>query len=223
VGINETEGFKNFKIKQRKIMKTKELNEKLELHKMYLLGEKGGLKLNLSRADLRGADLSRADLREANLSRADLRGADLSRADLSGAYLSGVYLSRADLRGANLRGVNLRGVNLRGAKYNSTTSFFALQCPEEGDFIGWKKCENNIIVKLLITGNRSSATSRKCRCSAATVLDVIGQKIGVSTYDSTFTYKKGKTVSVNDFDENRWNECSTGIHFFITKQEAIDY
>ena len=198
MGINETEGFKNFKIKQRKIMKTKELNEKLELHKMYLLGEKGGLKLDLSRADLRGADLSRADL--------------------SGAYLSGVYLSRA-----NLRGANLRGVNLRGAKYNSTTSFFALQCPEEGDFIGWKKCENNIIVKLLITGNRSSATSRKCRCSAATVLDVIGQKIGVSTYDSTFTYKKGKTVSVNDFDENRWNECSTGIHFFITKQEAIDY
>ena len=179
-------------------MKTKELNEKLELHKMYLLGEKGGLKLNLSRADLRGADLSRADL--------------------SGAYLSGVYLSKA-----NLRGANLRGVNLRGAKYNSTTSFFALQCPEEGDFIGWKKCENNIIVKLLITGNRSSATSRKCRCSAATVLDVIGQKIGVSTYDSTFTYKKGKTLSVNDFDENRWNECSTGIHFFITKQEAIDY
>ena len=203
MGINETEGFKNFKIKQRKIMKTKELNEKLELHKMYLLGEKGGLKLDLSRADLRGADLSRADL--------------------SGAYLSGVYLSRANLRGANLRGVNLRGVNLRGAKYNSTTSFFALQCPEEGDFIGWKKCENNIIVKLLITGNRSSATSRKCRCSAATVLDVIGQKIGVSTYDSTFTYKKGKTLSVNDFDENRWNECSTGIHFFITKQEAIDY
>ena len=198
MGINETEGFKNFKIKQRKIMKTKELNEKLELHKMYLLGEKGGLKLDLSRADLRGADLSRADL--------------------SGAYLSGVYLSKA-----NLRGANLRGVNLRGAKYNSTTSFFALQCPEEGDFIGWKKCENNIIVKLLITGNRSSATSRKCRCSAATVLDVIGQKIGVSTYDSTFTYKKGKTVSVNDFDENRWNECSTGIHFFITKQEAIDY
>ena len=25
------------------------------------------------------------------------------------------------------------------------------------------------------------------------------------------------------FDENRWNECSHGIHFFIDKQEAISY
>jgi hypothetical protein len=25
------------------------------------------------------------------------------------------------------------------------------------------------------------------------------------------------------FDENRWNECSHGIHFFITRKEAEDY
>ena len=30
-------------------------------------------------------------------------------------------------------------------------------------------------------------------------------------------------VSVNDFDTNRWKECSTGIHFFMTREEAVEY
>ena len=25
------------------------------------------------------------------------------------------------------------------------------------------------------------------------------------------------------FDTNRWNECAPGIHFFITRQEAVNY
>ena len=28
---------------------------------------------------------------------------------------------------------------------------------------------------------------------------------------------------VKDFDDDRWNECSTGIHFFITRDEAVMY
>ena len=44
-----------------------------------------------------------------------------------------------------------------------------------------------------------------------------------SIHDQTFIYKVGKTVSVCDFDENRWNECAPGIHFFITREEAINY
>lgn len=37
------------------------------------------------------------------------------------------------------------------------------------------------------------------------------------------TYEVGKTVKVDDFDEDRWSECSRGIHFFMNRQEAIDY
>ena len=44
-----------------------------------------------------------------------------------------------------------------------------------------------------------------------------------SSYDNTFIYKKGEIVSVDNFDEDRWNECSTGIHFFITREEAVNY
>lgn len=77
---------------------------------------------------------------------------------------------------------------------------------------------------------RSSATSRKCRCSHAKVLSITklsGADAGVdsvlSSYDKRFLYTVGETVSVSNFDLDRWNECSTGIHFFITRQEAVDY
>ena len=85
-----------------------------------------------------------------------------------------------------------------------------------------EKCRGGVIVKLQITEDalRSSATSRKCRCSKAIVLDVIGAEVGVSSHDIEFVYRKGETVEVKDFDTDRWRECSTGIHFFLTETEA---
>ena len=90
-----------------------------------------------------------------------------------------------------------------------------------------------IIVKLLIPADaqRSNGTGRKCRASKARVLDLQdGQgnslppdTTAYSGHDTDFTYKKGETVSVADFDTNRWNECASGIHFFITRIEAAEY
>lgn len=187
-------------------MTKSELNEILEKHRKWLNDEEGGEK-----ADLSGADLSGANLSWANLSGANLSGADLSWADLSGADLSGADLS--------------------WAIYNENTAFFALCCPEEGSFIGFKKAGEKII-KLQIPKNakRSSATTRKCRCSKAKVISITntdGSESGVkkvaSDRNGGFIYEVGKTVSVKDYDENRWNECSTGIHFFITREEAVRY
>ena len=186
---------------------------------------------NLSEADLSEADLSRANLSEADLSEADLSGANLSGANLSEANLSGADLSEADLSGADLSEADLSGANLSGAIYNEHTAFFALCCPEEGSFVGYKKAGGKI-VKLQIpkTAKRSSATSRKCRCSKAKVISITntdGSESGLEKVDSdrdaSFVYEVGKTVSVDNFDENRWNECSTGIHFFITRDEAVRY
>jgi len=175
---------------------------------------------NLIGADLRGANLIGADLRGANLRGANLRGADLRGADLIGANLRG-----ADLIGANLIGANLRGANLRGADFNENTAFFSISCPDEGSFIGWKKAQNKL-VKLEITedAKRSSATSLKCRCSKAKVLEIEGNLKSIeSDRDNKFIYTVGEIVEVKDFDEDRWNECSTGIHFFINKEIAKKY
>ena len=196
---------------------------------------------DLSSANLSGAYLAGANLRGANLGSAYLGGAKLSGADLSGAYLSGAYLGGANLRGANLGGANLsgaylgganlRGANLRGAQYNEKTSFLAFVCPEEGDFIAWKKV-GEVIVKIRIPSEsrRSSATSRKCRCEYAKVLELQnldgtpynGDKVVNKNYVETI-YKVGEIVHPDSWDDNRWNECSHGIHFFITRDEAVRY
>lgn len=38
-----------------------------------------------------------------------------------------------------------------------------------------------------------------------------------------FKYQVGDTIFIDDFCDNRWEECAPGIHFFITEQEAINY
>jgi uncharacterized protein YjbI with pentapeptide repeats len=194
---------------------------------------------------LRGADLSDADLSDADLSGADLRYTNLFGAYLFGAYLFGANLFGADLSGADLRytnlfGANLFGAKLIGAKLSELTAVQTSILPDEGDIIGWKKAHVDsttpVIVKLLIPSDaqRSNGTSRKCRASKARVLDLqdLQDKQGNSlppdttarsSYDPDFTYKKGETVSVEDFDTNRWNECAPGIHFFITRIEAVEY
>ena len=189
-------------------------------------------------ANLRGAILYRADLREADLREADLSGADLSganlyeanlrRANLYRADLCGAILCEADLREANLHGADLRGANLREAK---NIPFIPYTCPDTGSFIGYKKANGYIVVlEILSDARRCSATDRKCRCDKAKVLEIQnldGSKANVnivaSGYDSSFIYTVGEIVEEPNFDEDRWNECSAGIHFFTNRQEAVVY
>ena len=70
----------------------------------------------------------------ADLSYADLRYADLCDADMSGA----------NMRGANMRGANLCGANMCDA--DRLRKGIKLSEP----IIGWKKCKNNVLVKLEI-------------------------------------------------------------------------
>ena len=180
-------------------MENEELKKVLELHKKWLNDEKGGARANLCGADLR----------EANLWGADLRG--------------------ANLREANLWGANLREANLWEAK---NIPFIPLVCPEKGEFIAFKKC-SGYIVELLIPADakRCSATTRKCRASYAKVLSITtlaGEPVNTdsvtnSKYSPNIVYKVGEFVYPDEFDDNRWNECSHGIHFFINRQEAVEY
>jgi len=190
---------------------------------------------NLSRADLSGANLSWADLSWANLSwanlsRADLSGADLSRADLSRADLSGANLSRADLSRADLSGANLSRADLSRAE-SADLAIAQTRILPEGELIGWKKCADGIIAKLLIPAKakRSHAWGRKCRAEYVKVLAVMNSagkavKEGESQHDQGKTvYRKGKIVKPDSWCADYTKECAAGIHFFITKEEAIAY
>ena len=139
----------------------------------------------------------------------------------------------ANLCGANLYEANLYGADLHGADLHKAKNLICpITCPEEGSFIGFKKVRNDCIVKLEIPEDalRCSATGRKCGCSKAKVLSITnidGMEANVteafSKYDSSFVYRVGEIVSVDNFEPNRWKECAPGIHFFITRQEAVDY
>lgn len=185
---------------------------------------------NLCRADLGGAILCGADLRGANLCGADLRGADLTDANLCGAYLSGAKLCGADLRGAILCSADLRRANLCGAE---NVPFIPMACPESGSYTAFKKVSGDFIVVLEIPEDafRSSSTTRKCRASKAVVKSIEnldgsnaeGVTEVFSKFDNNFKYRIGETVEVENFDTNRWHECSSGIHHFMNRQEAVNY
>jgi uncharacterized protein YjbI with pentapeptide repeats len=179
---------------------------------------------DLRSADLRSADLSSADLSSADLSSADLRSADLRSADLSSADLRSADLSSADLRYADLSSANLRYADLRSAK-NAELATAMTRILPEGDLIGWKKCQGSVIVKLRIPSEakRSHAFGRKCRAEYVDVLEVFGADHGVSMHDGETKYAAGERVTPDKFDENWVDECSSGIHFFITRPEAEAY
>jgi len=208
-----------------------ELKQMLENHLHWLREDCDGwenMRADLCYADLRYANLCNADLRYANLRNANLRYADLRNADLRNADLC-----NADLCYANLRNADLCNADLRYAHHldEATGLYLPTACPSDGAFTGWKKCRDGVIAKLLIpeTAKRSSATGRKCRASEAVVLalyDKDGNEVdkAVSQNDADFVYRPGEAVQpTTPFDENRWEECAPGIHFFVTREEAERY
>ena len=231
----------------------------VDLHGAYLWGARlRGVNLrnaDLRGADLRGACLQRADLQYADLRYADLQdaylqeacllGANLKEANFQKAYLHDVDLQNACLKGADFRGAILRRANfyeadLQGADFQNADLYNAKNIPllpwtsivpECGNFIGWKRVGEYIVkLKILDDAKRSNATGRKCRCSAAEVLEIQnldGTKSDISRiHNNNFCgadYIVGEVVTPDSFDDDRWSECSNGIHFFITRQEAVDY
>lgn len=189
---------------------------------------------DLSSADLRGARILYADLQYACMSYANFRSAILHQSDLRHADLEYASLVLADFSMAKLD-----GAHLDHAKIDTTTKlpFIPLVCPDTGSFVAWKGCVTPLgtgcVVKLQIPEDamRSSSNSRKCRCSSAIVLEIqhldgsiLSEFREVHSWrNPDFMYKIGETVSVDNFDKNRFNECSTGIHFFITREEAVRY
>lgn len=180
-----------------------------------------------------GVSFNSAGFDKCNFDEAHLFGADFSEACFFNCTFVKANLNNADFRNAEFNDCNLTNIS-----YDELTAGIALACPEKGAFTAFKKAHlysgDRCIVELLVPADakRSSATSRKCRVSKAKVVAVYKFDDGVytpvkvnaySNHTNSFVYKLGSTVSVKNFDKNRWNECSTGIHCFITMREAELY
>lgn len=227
-------------------LNARELKKILKLHKKWLNGDADGERADLSNVDLRcanlsGANLYRAYLSDADLSHANLYCANLCCADLCKADLSHAILCNADLRFAKLSHADLCNADLRLAKLShadlsDAIIAWGLACPQTGSFEAWKKVisknKTEFLVKLLVPADakRSSATTNKCRCEFADVLEITNIKTNQAVqlvenikYVPNITYRVGERVYPDSFDDNRWNECSHGIHFFVDKESAIHY
>lgn len=205
------------------------LIEVLEAHKKWLAGDPEG-----SRADLFGKNLSGADLSSRDLSNADLRCTDFTGTDFTGANLSGAYCRGADLSGADFTDAVFTGkTSFDGAVFSPETKIsYPLACPETGSFTAYKAASGGYVVKLFIPwdAKRSSSTGKKCRCDKAKVVsiqNVNGSSVDTNTAHSIwnfdFIYRVGEMVTVPNFDECRWHECTSGIHFFMDRKDAVNY
>ena len=201
---------------------------------------------NFSAADLRYANFSAADLRCANFCDAYVFNANFCGTNLHDADLNGANFSDAILQNSNLRGVNCQSfipmacpdsgsfIGWKKAKLlflnESLNDSVEFKIP--GTFAS---LPFNCLVKLKIPEDAkrlSAGNDRKCRCNKAIVLDIQrmdgtsypADTIAMSYFDQSFIYKVGETVTpVKPFDDNRWNDCSSGIHFYINRQDAVDY
>lgn len=196
---------------------------------------------NFNDAGFTRCDMESIKFRDCNLNRLRILNSDCSfgrfiNCDLTGANFRDTKLNNGCLQDSELQYASfdhylMYNCDLRTTKnLSESTAAKLLVPPEKGRFIAYKKLASESIAMLEIpaSAKRSSATTRKCRSSKARVLkiwDDNGKLIdqGYSRHDYDFIYRTGELVEVKDFDEDRWSECSTGIHFFLTKQEAIDY
>ena len=149
------------------------------------------------------------------------------RADLRSADLTNANLSDADLRSANLRYANLSDEQIKQMNHHRPFQII----PQEGEFIAWKKGYNNHTIKLLIqkTSKRTSnLVSRKCRASHVKVL-AIWNRLGEPVkkcggwHKPDFTYQVGRIARADSYNDDIREECTHGIHFFVTREEAEDW
>ncbi len=201
---------------------------------------------NFSAADLRYATLCCTNLLGANFCdayvyNANFCGANLHRADLNGANFSDAILRDAILSGVNCRSFIPMACPDSGSFIGWKKAKLLFLSEALNDSVEFKipgtfaSLPFNCLVKLKIPEDAkrmSAGNNRKCRCDKAIVLDIQkmdgtsypADTIAVSYFDWSFTYKVGEIVTpVKPFDDNRWHDCSSGIHFYINRQDAVDY
>lgn len=199
-------------------------NVNLALANLYYadLSEANLSKANLIEANLIGANLNGADLRNAYLNYALLKGADFVGANLKGAYSQYAILSNARLVRANLEGADLEYANLSEADLDDSEKCRQGMILTE-PIKGYKKTAEGNVIELEIPEGAIvfSINNNNCRTNKAIVKKCEG--VQHSWFNSSFEYREGDTIEVEEFNMQYNAECVEGIHFFRTKEEAEKY
>ena len=210
------------------ILNERKDNEKLELRDLEFDD------MDLSDRDLHNIDFEVCMFCNVKLDGADLSESSVKNAQLDGCSLRSVNFQNAEMWGACMRGCDaavLENAILTDVKADENTKWYRLRCPETGAFVAYKKCVYDRIVQLLVPADakRTSSTYPACRCNKAKVLTIKSFDEteefdeAWSLVDENFVYRKGQWVEVKDFNEDRWFDSTTGIHFWMNREEAMKY
>ncbi len=210
-------------------------------------------KCEIQNADISGWDIpENIDFEWSVFTNVNMAGTTFRKCNLNHVWFKecsteSIRFLYCDVQEANFRWMNFRGADFSGSNFHHTlfeyanteditdnedTKFFRMVCPATGPFIAWKCCTELRVVQLLVPADakRVSATAETCRCNKAKVLSIKSidetksYDWAQSTVDPDFYYEVGKWVEpANGFEENRWRDSSQGIHFFMERQQAVDY
>jgi hypothetical protein len=125
--------------------------------------------------------------------------------------------------------VFIKSINAKITKQNHFGAIIGQVFETEKDILVYKKLEKNLIATLQLKKGQvfQSENHDKCRTDKALVVSIEtvdksqSFEVGYSQNDNKFEYKVGQVVSAK-YDENI-RECSTGIHFFLTREKAEAY
>lgn len=203
--------------------------------------------------NLQGWDLSNLDLYKASFENCRLNGAVMNncRADHIAFYdcdIRNLKLTNSMSRAVSFRYNDMEGIDISGSDiyasvledahnqdkviYDDRTRWYKMSCPEEGAFIAWKCCTDLRVVQMLVPADakRCMAAMETGRASKVKVLTIksIDETEefdwAQSTVDPDFYYERGQWLEpANGFQEDRWKDSSPGIHFFLDRQQCVDY
>lgn len=201
--------------------------------------------------DLSGVDFTGAELEDVHFRYCDLRGAKFDNTKFVNVdfYRCAFDIVMAP-DGLNIAQFYKDGIRVYGCltyiikyghvgTFNSADMYYPIETDGE-ELTGYKKVMvgdlvsdiHYAIAKLRIPAyaDRIVYEDDKCRASCAQVVDIYDENDihydgGSSMYYPTVKceYRPKHMVYSDSFDDNPFEVCSHGIHFFLTEQEAWDY
>lgn len=167
---------------------------------------------------------------KANACSAVMQWNDFSRSDMSGACMSYSLLDTCTFDMSDMSGFKAWHSTVDDCEFDAVRGLrLPVVCPEGYVTDAWKRCGDYIVhLRIPEDARVISVFGPQCRCDKAEVVDIelpqggsAGVKAVSSGYRDDFVYRVGEAVSVDDFDENRWSDCTSGIHFYMSRMTAV--
>ena len=206
--------------------------------------------LNFSNKDCGSSNFDYANLEGANFSNTILEYSTFRNANLRNVNFENACLLYADFRDADLTGANLNNAMLDDSNIILAKNVPKVhtKCPKSGSFIGYKPIyvheldywgdeedERDVVaekfgimtLKIPSNAERISGTEKACRCNKAKIIKLENLKETEYTYgsdlDDDVEYTYGDILISQDFCKNKYNAFGSGIVFFMTKEDAVEY